>query len=52
MYNKKNDIVFFSFVPEIKYGFLNSPSSGGWTKPLYQTKMTNELLELLKINNF
>ena len=49
IYNEGSDIVFFSFVPEVKYGFLNSPPPGGWTKPLYKTKATNELLNLLKI---
>ncbi|WP_027003081.1 hypothetical protein [Hugenholtzia roseola] len=51
IYNKKNNIIFFSFVPEVKYGFLNSPPSGGWIKPLYKTKAINELLNLLKIKN-
>lgn len=49
MYNKSSGIVFFSFVSEIKYGFLNSPAPGGWTKPIYETQANDQLLELLKI---
>lgn len=49
MYNESSGIVFFSFVSEIKYGFLNSPAPGGWTKPIYETKANDQLLELLKI---
>ena len=49
IYNREESIVYFSFVPEIEYGFLNSPPPGGWLKPLYKTKTTNELLKLLKV---
>src|SRR5690606_11421380 len=47
MYNESSGIVFFSFVSEIKYGFLNSPAPGGWTKPIYETKTNDQILELL-----
>ncbi len=49
MYNEPSEIVFFSFVLEIKYGFLNSPSPGGWTQPIYKTQANEKILELLKI---
>lgn len=49
MHNKSSGIVFFSFVSEIRYGFLNSPPPGGWTKPIYETKANKKLLDLLKI---
>jgi hypothetical protein len=49
MYNESSRIVFFSFVSEIQYGFLNSPPPGGWTKPLYETQADEKLLELLKV---
>ncbi len=51
MYNKNDNVVYFSFVSEVKYGFLNLPPAGGWTKPLYKGKATDELLSLLKIKN-
>ena len=50
MYNIGDDIVFFSFVSEIKYGFFNSPPLGGWTKPLYKIRTTDKILNLLKID--
>lgn len=50
MYNVGDDIVFFSFVSEIKYGFFNSPPLGGWTKPLYKIRTTDKILNLLKID--
>ena len=49
MYNESSGIVFFSFESEIKYGFLNSPTPGGWTKPIYETQANDQILELLKI---
>lgn len=49
MYNESSGIVFFSFVPEIKYGFLNSPAPGGWIKPIYETQANDKLLELLRV---
>ena len=49
MYNESSEIVFFSFVSEIRYGFLNSPPPGGWTKPIYETQANERLLELLKV---
>jgi hypothetical protein len=49
MYNVNGETVFFSFVSEVKYGFLNTPPPGGWTKPIYETQADKRLLELLKI---
>ncbi|WP_425077895.1 hypothetical protein [Psychroserpens sp. S379A] len=50
MYNESSGIIFFSFIPEIEYGFLNSPTPGGWTKPIYEIQASDELLSLLKVN--
>ena len=49
MYNESNEIIFFSFVPEISYGIFNSPAPGGWTKPIYEIQANEKLLELLKL---
>ena len=47
MYNHDESIVFFSFVPEIGYGWLNGPGPGGWTQPLYYAPVTDSLLQLI-----
>lgn len=49
MYNYQSDVVFFSFIPEVAYGFFNSPPPGGWTLPIYETKVDKVLLDFLKI---
>lgn len=49
IYNWGSDIIWFSFVSEIRYGILNEPSPGGWTKPLYQTQANDSLKKLLRI---
>ena len=48
IYNKDDNVVFLSFVPEIGYGLINSPPPGGWTQPLYTTAATEDLLKLLR----
>jgi hypothetical protein len=48
IYNHSSPIVFFSFLPDCKYGYFNAPPPGGWTKPLYYTNATDSLLKLLK----
>ncbi|MEM6765976.1 MAG: hypothetical protein AAF655_13655 [Bacteroidota bacterium] len=50
IYNWGSDIIWFSFVSEIRYGILNEPSPGGWIKPLYQTQATDSLKKLLRIH--
>ena len=49
LYNNESNIVYFSFVPEVKYGFLSNPAPGGWIKPLYKLNNSKEIMELLKI---
>jgi len=49
IYNRNERIVYYSFIPEIEYGYLNSPPPGGWIKPLYKTDATEVLLKLLKV---
>lgn len=49
IYNQDSDVIFFSFIPEIEYGFLNSPPPGGWNRPLYTTHADEKLLKLLRI---
>jgi len=48
LYNENSKFVFFCFAPDIKYGWFNSPSPGGWTQPLYVTSATKTLLQLIK----
>lgn len=50
MYNKDSEIIFFSFIPEIKYGLLNTPAPQGWNKPIYETKVSDKLLKMLRMN--
>jgi len=50
MHNTGGDLVFFSFLPFISYGFLNSPPAGGWTGPLYAVKASDQLLQFLQVN--
>jgi len=49
MYNKGEDIVFFSFVDDkrFRYGSWSEPPAGGWTQPLYYCEATPELLRFL-----
>jgi len=49
MYNHESEVVIFSFIPEVTYGFFNSPPHGGWTLPIYETKADKALLDFLKI---
>jgi hypothetical protein len=48
IYNKGSEIVFFSFVPDIRYGWLKAPSPGGWKQPLYTAPATDSLLQLIR----
>lgn len=49
IYNKGEDYIFFSFYPEIKYSFLNTPAPGGWNKPLYKIKSDHRITKFLRI---
>jgi hypothetical protein len=52
IYNKGSKFIWFSFIPEFKYtyGWLSSPSPGGWKQPLYITDTTPELLNLFRLS--
>ena len=48
IYNKDSKFVFFSFFPNIRYGFFTEPPPGGWTQPLYVSKVDSDLLKLIR----
>ncbi len=52
VYNQGSNIVFLSFIGDkrFEYGWLFAPSPGGWTKPLYITTASRDLLEILGIS--
>ena len=52
IFNKNSNTIFLCFVPEIRYGFLNSRPAGGWQKPLYKVEANEQLLKLLRLDNY
>ncbi len=52
IYFKHSKYLYFSFIPEIKFGFLKAPPPGGWIQPIYKTPINPDLLDFLRINRF